>query len=171
MILYPVLRTVHLYRVYPAPGTVLHCTRGINPRKDFYFGGSSYFMSRFFRKSRDAAAHTNTDASSSALPSPSLSYSTPLSSTNAGASARHSRNHSRRRSYTVQHKIMGKCHDGNIISAAIATAPSGLGLVSRPVAGTRGNTLVVTLPGSPRAAQQQLAALMPLLPRIHSLMN
>ncbi len=56
-------------------------------------------------------------------------------------------------------------------AAAIATAPSGLGLVSRPVAGTRGNTLVVTLPGSPRAAQQQLAALMPLLPRIHALMN
>ena len=56
-------------------------------------------------------------------------------------------------------------------AAARATAPSGLGLVSRPVAGTRGTTLVVTLPGSPRAAQQQLSALMPLLPRIHSLMK
>jgi gephyrin len=57
-------------------------------------------------------------------------------------------------------------------AAAITTAPSGgLGLVSRPVAGTRGGTLIVTLPGSPRAAQQQLAALMPLLPRIYSLMK
>ena len=58
-----------------------------------------------------------------------------------------------------------------IDSAERATAPSKLGLLSRPVAGTRGSTLLVTLPGSPRAAQQQLAALLPLLPRAVALMS
>ena len=53
-----------------------------------------------------------------------------LASTDAPASARglpaaptlHKRDHSRRRSYTIQHKVMGECDDGKKISEAIATA-------------------------------------------------
>ena len=56
-------------------------------------------------------------------------------------------------------------------AAAATESTGGLGLISRPVAGTRGGTLIVTLPGSPRAAQQQLAVLLPLLPRLVRLMQ
>eukprot|EP00946_MAST-07B_sp_MAST-7B-sp1_P000503 g503.t1 len=53
-----------------------------------------------------------------------------LASTDAPASARglpaaptlHKRDNSRRRSYTIQHKVMGECDDGKKISEAIATA-------------------------------------------------
>ena len=59
-----------------------------------------------------------------------------------------------------------------LLSAAENSPTVGrLGLLSRPVAGTRGRTLVATLPGSPSAASQQVAALLPLLPRIVSLLR
>eukprot|EP01047_Picozoa_sp_COSAG01_P069124 COSAG01_NODE_10145_length_2237_cov_2.528064_3_plen_109_part_00 len=59
-----------------------------------------------------------------------------------------------------------------LLAAAARSAEVGqLGLVSRPVAGTRGRTLVVTLPGSPAAATEQLEALVALLPRVVTLLR
>jgi molybdopterin biosynthesis enzyme MoaB len=37
-------------------------------------------------------------------------------------------------------------------------------MLSRAVAGIRGNTLIVNLPGSPRAVDENLAVIMPALP-------
>ncbi len=47
-------------------------------------------------------------------------------------------------------------------AASLAKTPHAM--LSRAVAGTRGRTLIVNLPGSPRAVQECLAALMPALP-------
>ena len=58
-----------------------------------------------------------------------------------------------------------------MLCAAEQSTAHRLGLLSRPVVGTRGRTLVATLPGSPTAATQQLAALGPFLPRIVSLIR
>ncbi|CAM9193389.1 unnamed protein product [Scytosiphon promiscuus] len=46
-----------------------------------------------------------------------------------------------------------------------------LAVLSRPVAGTRNNTLVVTLPGSVKAVKENLGSLAPLLPRIVNLLQ
>lgn len=46
-----------------------------------------------------------------------------------------------------------------------------LAVLSRPVAGTRNNTLVVTLPGSVKAVRENLGSLVPLLPRIVNLLQ
>ncbi|CAN0434233.1 unnamed protein product, partial [Hapterophycus canaliculatus] len=46
-----------------------------------------------------------------------------------------------------------------------------LAVLSRPVAGTRNNTLVVTLPGSVKAVKENLGSLTPLLPRIVNLLQ
>ncbi|CAN0529083.1 unnamed protein product, partial [Ectocarpus sp. 12 AP-2014] len=46
-----------------------------------------------------------------------------------------------------------------------------LAVLSRPVAGTRNNTLVVTLPGSVKAVKENLGSLVPLLPRIVNLLK
>ena len=44
-----------------------------------------------------------------------------------------------------------------------------LAVLSRPVVGTRGNTLICTLPGSVKAVRENIVALGPLLPRIMEL--
>jgi gephyrin len=46
-----------------------------------------------------------------------------------------------------------------------------LAVLSRPVAGTRGATLIVTLPGSVKAVTENMTALVPLLPRIVNLLQ
>lgn len=46
-----------------------------------------------------------------------------------------------------------------------------LAVLSRPVAGTRNNTLVVTLPGSVKAVKENLGSLVPLLPRVVNLLQ
>ncbi|CBN76716.1 conserved unknown protein [Ectocarpus siliculosus] len=46
-----------------------------------------------------------------------------------------------------------------------------LAVLSRPVAGTRNNTLVVTLPGSVKAVKENLGSMVPLLPRIVNLLK
>ena len=46
-----------------------------------------------------------------------------------------------------------------------------LAVLSRPVAGTRSNTLVVTLPGSVKAVRENLGSIMVLLPRILGLLQ
>jgi len=46
-----------------------------------------------------------------------------------------------------------------------------LAVLSRPVAGTREKSLIVTLPGSTKAVKENLVALIPLLPRIVNLLN
>jgi gephyrin len=46
-----------------------------------------------------------------------------------------------------------------------------LAVLSRPVVGTRHQTLIATLPGSVKAIRENLAALKPLLPRILNLMS
>jgi len=43
--------------------------------------------------------------------------------------------------------------------------------MSRPVAGTRGRTLIITLPGSPKAVKENLEALLPLLPKLFLLIQ
>jgi gephyrin len=45
-----------------------------------------------------------------------------------------------------------------------------LAVLSRPVAGTRGNCFIATLPGSAKAVRENLRALQPLLPRIMELL-
>ena len=46
-----------------------------------------------------------------------------------------------------------------------------LAVLSRPVAGTRNNTLVITLPGSVKAVKENLGSVAPLLPRIINLLQ
>lgn len=46
-----------------------------------------------------------------------------------------------------------------------------LAVLSRPVAGTRNNTLVITLPGSVKAVKENLGSVDPLLPRIINLLQ
>ena len=46
-----------------------------------------------------------------------------------------------------------------------------LAVLSRPVVGTRGNTLICTLPGSVKAVRENIVALGPLLPRIIELIS
>jgi molybdopterin biosynthesis enzyme MoaB len=46
-----------------------------------------------------------------------------------------------------------------------------LALLSRPVVGVRNNTLIATLPGSPKAVKENIAVLGPLLPRIIELLK
>lgn len=46
-------------------------------------------------------------------------------------------------------------------AASLAITP--MGMLSRAVAGTRGRTLVVNLPGSPKAAAENLGVLLPVL--------
>lgn len=46
-----------------------------------------------------------------------------------------------------------------------------LAVLSRPVAGTRNNTLVITLPGSVKAVKENLGSVVPLLPRIVNLLQ
>ena len=43
--------------------------------------------------------------------------------------------------------------------------------LSRSLAGTRGNTLIVNLPGSPRGAMQSLDAILELVPHVLDLLN
>ena len=45
-----------------------------------------------------------------------------------------------------------------------------LAVLSRPIAGTRNDTFIVTLPGSAKAVRENLKALQPLLPRIMELL-
>ncbi len=49
-----------------------------------------------------------------------------------------------------------------MLSASLAVTPHAM--LSRPVAGMRGQALIVTLPGSPKAARENLEALLPALP-------
>ena len=44
------------------------------------------------------------------------------------------------------------------------TAPIVVAMMSRPVAGTRSNTLILTLPGSPKGAKENLESVIKLLP-------
>lgn len=53
----------------------------------------------------------------------------------------------------------------------MGTSYTPLAVISRPVAGVRGSTLVVTLPGSPKAVKENLDTLTPLLPKILSLLQ
>lgn len=53
----------------------------------------------------------------------------------------------------------------------IGTEYTPLAVLSRPVAGLRGKTLIVTLPGSPKAVKENLETLAPLLPKIFQLMQ
>lgn len=46
-----------------------------------------------------------------------------------------------------------------------------LAVLSRPVAGTRSNTLIITLPGSVKAVKENLGSVAPLLPRIVNLLQ
>lgn len=46
-----------------------------------------------------------------------------------------------------------------------------LAVMSRPVAGTRGNTFIVTLPGSVKAVKENMGALVPLIPNIVRLLQ
>lgn len=46
-----------------------------------------------------------------------------------------------------------------------------LAVLSRPVAGTRNDTLVITLPGSVKAVKENLGSVTPLLPRIVNLLQ
>jgi gephyrin len=46
-----------------------------------------------------------------------------------------------------------------------------LAVLSRPVVGTRGETLICTLPGSVKAIRENIIALKPLLPRIMNLIT
>jgi len=47
-------------------------------------------------------------------------------------------------------------------NSSLAVTPHGA--ISRAVAGTLGNTLVVNMPGSPKAVQENLAAILPAIP-------
>ncbi len=49
-----------------------------------------------------------------------------------------------------------------MLSASLAVTPHAM--LSRPVAGMRGQTLIVTLPGSPKGARENLDTLLPALP-------
>lgn len=49
-----------------------------------------------------------------------------------------------------------------MLSASLAITPHAM--LSRPVAGIRGQTLIVTLPGSPKGARETLDVLLPALP-------
>jgi molybdenum cofactor synthesis domain-containing protein len=57
---------------------------------------------------------------------------------------------------------------GALLAEGLRHTP--LAVLSRPVVGTRGATLVVTLPGSVKAVRENMAALRPLLPRIIELL-
>jgi molybdopterin adenylyltransferase len=46
-----------------------------------------------------------------------------------------------------------------------------MAMLSRSVAGIRGNTLIITLPGSPRGVQETLAVVKPILPHALELLN
>jgi len=45
------------------------------------------------------------------------------------------------------------------------------GMLSRSVAGTRGRTLIINLPGSPKAVRESLAAILPALPHAVALLT
>ncbi|KAI5851233.1 hypothetical protein DFP73DRAFT_628720 [Morchella snyderi] len=49
-----------------------------------------------------------------------------------------------------------------MLSASLKITP--FAMMARPVAGVRANTLIVTLPGSPKGAKENLSCLLPLLP-------
>lgn len=56
-----------------------------------------------------------------------------------------------------------------MISASLAVTPHAM--LSRPAAGIRGKTLIVNLPGSPKAVKENLAAILPALPHAISLIQ
>jgi gephyrin len=56
-----------------------------------------------------------------------------------------------------------------IMQASTAATP--MGALARPVAGTRRRTLIITLPGSPKAVPEILGPIMPLLPHAVKLLQ
>ena len=46
-----------------------------------------------------------------------------------------------------------------------------MAMLSRSVAGIRGNTLIITLPGSPKGVQETLAVVLPVLPHALELLK
>jgi gephyrin len=56
-----------------------------------------------------------------------------------------------------------------MISASLAVTPHAM--LSRPAAGIRGKTLIINLPGSPKAAKENIAAVLPALPHAIALIQ
>ena len=56
-----------------------------------------------------------------------------------------------------------------MLSASLAITP--YAMLSRPVAGIRGRSLIVTLPGSPKAVRENLTTLLPALPHALALLR
>ncbi len=56
-----------------------------------------------------------------------------------------------------------------MLTASLALTPHAM--LSRPVAGTRGRSLIVTLPGSPKGASENLHTLIPALPHALDLLR
>lgn len=56
-----------------------------------------------------------------------------------------------------------------MLSASLAITP--YAMLSRPVAGIRGQSLIVTLPGSPKAVRENLSTLLPALPHALALLR
>ncbi|EWM25998.1 molybdenum cofactor biosynthesis protein [Nannochloropsis gaditana] len=53
----------------------------------------------------------------------------------------------------------------------VGTKHTPFAVLSRPVAGVRGGTFIVTLPGSPKAVKENLDTLLPLLPKVFGLLK
>ncbi|KAM3567712.1 hypothetical protein VYU27_010149, partial [Nannochloropsis oceanica] len=53
----------------------------------------------------------------------------------------------------------------------VGTKHTPFAVLSRPVAGVRGDTFIVTLPGSPKAVKENLETLLPLFPKILQLIK
>jgi len=67
----------------------------------------------------------------------------------------------------IQRQASGIVHA--MMAASLAATP--MGALSRPVAGARGRTLILTLPGSPKAVPEILTPLLPLLPHAVKLLQ